>query len=100
MAIDAWIVRLKDAYDAGYYKTEAASEEQAVFPWRSKTCKDCPFWSNNICQVHADFRASTAHTCTYFDEPNREEGQRIIAERQREGFRRWWEWFNGRRASH
>jgi hypothetical protein len=31
--MDAWILRLKEAYDAGYYKTEPAIGEQTLLPW-------------------------------------------------------------------
>ena len=49
--MDTWVYRLKDAYDAGYYKTEPAVEAQTPFPWQNKTCKDCPFWANGVCHV-------------------------------------------------
>jgi hypothetical protein len=94
--VDAWIDRLKAAYDAGYYRTEAARGEQTPFPWQNKSCKDCPFWANSICQVFSEYRSAMAHTCVYFDPWNRETAQHMIQERQEEGFRRWWEWFNDR----
>jgi hypothetical protein len=89
-----WIARLMQAYDAGYYQTEAAEDRQSGFPWQNKTCKDCPFWANSICQVFAEYRSSTTHTCSYFDPWNREAAQAIIKERHEQGMRRWWEWFN------
>jgi hypothetical protein len=94
--MDAWVARLKAAYDAGYYKTEAAEGAQTPFPWQNKTCKDCPFWANSICQVFAEYRSSTAHTCSYFDPWNHDQAQTIMRERQSQGFRRWWEGFNDR----
>lgn len=96
---DVWMEKLKSAYEAGYYRTEASSGEQSGFPWQNKSCKDCPFWANSICQVSAEYRSSTNHTCSYFDPWHRSEGQRIIQERQWQGFRRWWEWFNDRGAA-
>jgi len=94
------MLRLKQAYDVGYYKTEAAEGRQSGFPWQSKTCKDCPFWSNSICQVFAEHRDGMAHTCVYFDSWNREAAQRIIQERQEQGYRQWWESFNDRGTTH
>ena len=96
---DTWVQTLKAGYEAGYYRTEAAIGEQMQFPWQGKTCKDCPFWANSICQVFAEYRSSTAHTCSYFDPWNRQQAQAIIQERQWQGFRRWWEWFNDRGAT-
>jgi hypothetical protein len=96
---EQWVHNLKAGYDAGYYRTEAAVGDQISFPWQNKTCKDCPFWANSICQVFAEYRSSTAHTCSYFDPWNRQQGQAIIQERQWQGFRRWWEWFNDRGAT-
>lgn len=98
--MDAWIFDLKAAHDGGYYKTEAVEGQQTVFPWANKTCKDCPFWSNGICEVRAEYRWSTAHTCRYFDPWNRLRAQDLIQARRWQGFRRWWEWFNDRGAVH
>lgn len=89
--MDAWIARLKQAYGAGYYRTEPAEEEQSPFPWQSKVCRDCPFWVNSTCQVHAEYRSASAHTCSYFDPWNRERAQTILQERRWAGMRRWWE---------
>lgn len=98
--MDAWAYRLRDAYDAGYYKTEPAEGQQISFPWQNKTCRDCPFWANSICQVHAEYRSSTAHTCGYFDRCNRGDAQNMMQDRQWRGFRHWWEWFNDRDVTH
>src|SRR5947209_6480653 len=57
--MEPWVDRLKQAYFAGYYQTEAAEDRQSRFPWQNKTCKDCPFWSSGICQVFAEYRRST-----------------------------------------
>jgi hypothetical protein len=97
--MEQWVLKLKAGYEAGYYKTETAIGDQAAWPWQNKTCKDCPFWSNSICQVIAEYRSSTAHTCPYFDPHNRRSAEAIIQERQWQGFRRWWEWFNDRGAT-
>ena len=95
--MDSWVYRLKAAYEAGYYQTEAAVGEQTAFPWQNKTCKDCPFWVNSVCQVFAEYRAAYAHTCIYFDASNRSAAQGIVRERQVQGFQRWWEWLNKQR---
>jgi hypothetical protein len=94
--MDAWIARLKTAYDAGYYKTEAAEGAQTPFPWQNKFCKDCPFWANSICEVFAEYRSSMAHTCSYFDPWNHEAAQTMIRERAVRRFSRGWEGFNDR----
>jgi len=36
---DDWIKRLKAAYDAGYYKTEASEGKQVRFPWQTRIPK-------------------------------------------------------------
>ncbi len=95
--MDAWIARLKQVYDAGYYRTEAAVGEQTAFPWQNKTCKDCPFWASSVCQVHAEYRAAYAHTCIYFDAGNRAQAQTRIRERQADWIQRWREWLNEQR---
>lgn len=97
--MDAWVYRLKHAYDAGYYQTEPAEGGQTSFPWQNKSCQDCPFWSSNICQVFAEYRSSTTHTCSYFDPWNRDQAKMVIRDRQEHGMRRWWEWFNDRGAT-
>jgi hypothetical protein len=96
LAPESWVQKLKAAYDAGYYRTETADGTQSPFPWQNKTCKDCPFWASSICQVYAEYRSSGTHTCSYFDPWNRSAAQNIIQERQLQGFRRWWDWFNDR----
>jgi hypothetical protein len=97
--MDAWVTRLQAGYEAGYYRTEIAAREQTTFPWQNKTCKHCPFWSNSICQVYAEYRSSSSHTCHHFDPWNRATAQALIQERQWQGFRRWWEWFNDKGAT-
>jgi hypothetical protein len=97
--MDAWVHRLRDAYRAGYYKTEPAEDAQTVFPWQNKTCRDCPFWSNAICRVYAEYRPDETHTCSYFDPWNRAAGETIIRERRRQGSGQWWEWFNDQGAA-
>jgi hypothetical protein len=99
-SMESWIKRLKTAYQAGYYQTEAAEGSQITFPWQNKTCKDCPFWSNSICQVFAEYRGPRTHTCAYFDPWHRDAAGRVIRERQWSGFRQWWSWFKDRDAAH
>jgi len=96
--MDAWVTRLKTAYESGSYRTEVAAAQQTPFPRQNKTCKHCPFWANSICQVYAEYRSSTSHTCHHFDPWNRATAQALIQERQWQGFRRWWEWFNDKGA--
>lgn len=86
-------MRLKAGYEAGYYQTEADRNQQVTFPWQNRTCRDCPFWLNDVCRVHAERRSGVAHTCSYFDESNRVAGKHIIESRQREVQRAWWEQF-------
>jgi hypothetical protein len=68
---------LKTAYESGYYRTEVAAAQQTPFPWQNKACKDCPFWANSICQVYAEYRSSTSHTCHHFDPWNRATASRF-----------------------
>jgi hypothetical protein len=95
-APDEWLVRLKAGFEAGYYQTEPDTKRQTSFPWQNKTCRDCPYWSNSICRVHAEYRAAMSHTCVYFDDCNHEAAEDIIRERQWQGYRRWWDWFTNR----
>lgn len=97
--MDAWISRLKEAYDAGYYRTESAEGAQSPFPWQNKSCRDCPFWSSTVCQVHAEYRSPMAYTCGYFDPANHEEARALIRERQVQGMSNWWQWFNDHGAT-
>jgi hypothetical protein len=76
--MDAWVYRLKDAYDAGYYRTEAAPEAQTSFPWQNKTCGDCPFWSDGMCLVFAEDQGPWAHTCVFFDRWHRDSAGDIV----------------------
>ena len=90
-AVEEWVLRLKRAYDIGYYKTEAALDGQESFPWQNKTCKDCPFWlPTQWCQVQGQNRVGAEHTCLYFDEPYHLAARHIIQERQRSTQRRFW----------
>ena len=97
--MDAWVYRLRDAYQAGYYRTESAEDAQTAFPWQNKTCRDCPFWSNGICRVYGAYRPAEAHTCAYFDPWNRNAGETAIRDRQWRGVGQWWEWFNDQGAT-
>ena len=90
-----WIQRLKEAYEAGYYRTEPDQEQQTAFPWQDKTCKDCPFWLNDVCRVHAVQCPPESHTCTYFDPSNHVAAQHIIDSRMKEAWHQWWEWRKG-----
>jgi hypothetical protein len=76
-----WMIELKRAVEAGYYRTEAAVGRQVRFPWQGKTCGDCPFWRDNICRVHIESRSGSAHTCVYFDAPNRAAALALIQSR-------------------
>lgn len=84
----AWLARLKAAYEAGYYRTEAAVGEQTPWPWQSRTCGDCPFWAHDICLVTETPRPANAHTCGYFDRANREHARAMIRRQRWETLRR------------
>jgi hypothetical protein len=64
---EAWLLRLKSAYEAGFYRTESAAGEQIAFPWQGKTCRDCPFWAGKVCRYFGERRSGLAHTCCQFD---------------------------------
>ena len=76
--VESWVLRLKAAYEAGYYRTEAAVGQQTRFPWQDRTCGDCPFWARNTCLVRGTRRGSGDATCRYFDPWNRAEAESII----------------------
>jgi hypothetical protein len=80
-APEPWVLRLRNAYQAGFYRTEAAVDEQVSFPWQGKTCRDCPFWSDNVCSVFLERRSALAHTCCYFDRANRGDALDLIQSR-------------------
>ena len=42
--MDTWILRLKAAYDAGYYKTEPAVDEQTLLPWPTQASRWRASW--------------------------------------------------------
>ena len=75
---EPWMLRLKAAYEAGYYRTEAAVDEQTRFPWQNRTCGDCPFWAHNTCLVRSARRGAGDATCRYFDPWNHAEAESII----------------------
>lgn len=79
---ESWLEGLKLAYDAGYYRTEEAEDEQSRFPWQNRTCGDCPFWIRSTCLVREELRSSDAHTCRYFDRSHREDGRVQIGRRR------------------
>ena len=85
---EEWLRRLKQAYAAGYYRTEVAEGEQTRFPWQNRICGDCPFWVHDICLVHETPRPSNAYTCRYDDRPHREEARALIRRRRWEVLRR------------
>ncbi|HLJ66451.1 MAG TPA: hypothetical protein VKX16_03725 [Chloroflexota bacterium] len=68
--MDDWICRLKAAYDAGYYRTEAAQGCQTPIPRQDGTSASSPLISNSPAAPH-----STRVT-------------------RRQGRRRWWDVFN------
>jgi hypothetical protein len=94
---ERWVLKLKAAYEAGYYKTEAAPDEQSGFPWQNKTCQDCAFWSNNRCQLYSQYRGPATDTCTCLDSGNQSGAQRMPRDHSSHGLRRWWEWLKGAR---
>lgn len=78
IAVEPWMLLLKAAFEAGYYRTEAAEGEQTRFPWQDHTCGDCPFWSRNVCLVREARRGARDATCRYFDAWNHAEAESII----------------------
>jgi|SRR5947209_100380 len=89
-APETWMVDLKRAVQAGYYRTEVARGGQTRFPWQDKTCRDCPFWRESICRVHAESRSGSAHTCVYFDAPNHGAAAGLMESRSTAVQKLWW----------
>mgnify|MGYP001461379038 CR=1 FL=1 len=76
--VEPWMIRLKTAFQAGYYRTETAEGSQTRFPWQDRTCGDCPFWVSNVCLVRGARRGARDATCRYFDPWNHPEAESII----------------------
>ncbi len=75
---EPWLLRLKAAVAAGYYRTEADEGQQTRFPWQDRTCGDCPFWTRDRCLVREARRGAGDATCRYFDAWNYAEAESII----------------------
>ncbi len=78
LVVEPWMLRLKAAVEAGYYRTEAALGQQTRFPWQDRTCGDCPFWGKNTCLVRNARRGARDLTCRYFDSWDHAEAESII----------------------
>jgi len=78
LGVEPWMVRLKAAFEAGYYRTEADADRQTRFPWQGRACGDCPFWAPNTCLVRGTRREARDATCRYFDPWNHPEAESII----------------------
>jgi hypothetical protein len=65
-----WLLHLKAACDAGYYKTEADTDSQIGLARQDKTCQDCFFWAADFCRFSSLPRRSSADTCLYFHMSN------------------------------
>jgi hypothetical protein len=78
VGVEPWMVRLKVAVEAGYYRTEADEDKQTRFPWQDHTCGDCPFWVPNTCLVRGTRREARDATCRYFDPWNYPEAESIM----------------------
>jgi hypothetical protein len=79
-----WLAELKAAYEAGYYQTEAAVEQQSSFPWQNKLCRDCPFWmEGDWCQVHLAHCSPDEPPCAYFHPPDHSMASCVIEDRLR-----------------
>lgn len=89
--IEPWMLRLKAACEAGYYRTEADVDRQEHFPWQNKHCGDCPFWSNEVCRVYAERRAAVAPTCATFDRATDMPARQDLDERVSALLRAWQE---------
>lgn len=89
LEVEPWMIRLKAAVDAGYYRTEAAMGEQTRFPWQDRSCGDCPFWMSNTCIVRGARRGARDATCRYFDSWNHPEAESIIQYNKIRPLRTW-----------
>jgi hypothetical protein len=86
--MENWMLALKRAYEAGYYKTEAAPGKQTYFPWQNKTCRDCAFWYHSVCRVHLERRGGMSHTCVHFDDTVHGMAERLLRARHAQETRR------------
>lgn len=94
-APEEWLRSLKQAVEAGRYRTEAALGMQERFPWQDKTCGHCPFWLDTAwCEVNARDRSPGEHTCGYFDFHRRPSARQIIDDRMRLARERFWTWYH------
>jgi hypothetical protein len=62
---EAWLLHLKAACEAGYYKTEG---QETIFRRWDKVCTDCSFWLDDFCLLRSCQRLPVADTCTFFHE--------------------------------
>ena len=93
----AWMQRLKDAHDAGYYRTESAVGQQSPIPWQERTCQHCSSWTVGYCDVHAAWRDASHVVCPYFSETKRSAIQPAEVKVEKAGLSRLKRWFTHER---
>lgn len=61
---DDWLIQLKTACEAGYYK--AGSDEAVCRPPDDAACRECFFWLNDFCRFWGSQREPDAPVCSFF----------------------------------
>ncbi|HLJ68276.1 MAG TPA: hypothetical protein VKX16_13035 [Chloroflexota bacterium] len=65
-ATEPWLLGLKAAYDAGYYRSDVDPQAEKVAPWRLTVCQKCAFWHTGFCCIHLEIRRPGANACSLF----------------------------------
>jgi hypothetical protein len=89
---DEWLRKLKAAFDAGYYRTEADEGGQESFPWEGRVCQDCPFSMGDVCQVSLERCEPHGVPCAFSDPEGQAMGKALIEDRLQMAWRSYWKW--------
>jgi hypothetical protein len=88
--VETWMVSLKAAYDAGYYRTEAAVGEQVPLPWQVTARTESVGWSaRRRSPMHGE-RGSCPRCAEH--RTNLQVAGELPAGRGWHALRRWWNW--------
>jgi hypothetical protein len=68
-----WLMHLKAACDAGYYKADTDEPLAPIPP--DVACRDCYFWVDNFCRLTSRDRDPEGESCAFFYGLDRPETQ-------------------------